>query len=96
MVTIKVSIVDDDRQFVSSLKRFLNRQEDIEVISTTYSKDVAIEDIISNSPDVILMDINLSGNSFDLSGITLTKELLGKNVKSKIIMLTSIRDEASF
>ncbi|GAE90989.1 response regulator transcription factor [Acetivibrio straminisolvens] len=86
---IKVSIVDDDYDFSSLLKSYLDKQDGIKVISTFHSKETAIKDLPLDNPDVILMDINLGDNNLD--GIDLTKELIKKTkINSKIIMLTGI------
>ena len=90
MDKIKVAIVEDDPVWLSSLTTFLNRQGDLEVISTASNKDDAVEMAKNNDMDVILMDINLTENKFD--GIYAASEIYQEK-KVKIIMLTSLTAE---
>lgn len=55
------------------LAEFLNDQADLQVIATAATKDRAIAFCADNQVDVVLMDINLTGNNLD--GIEATLEL---------------------
>lgn len=87
---IKVLIVDDSRLTVVGLKTTLNQFEEVEVTGEAYDGQEAIEATQILNPDVILMDIGMP----IMDGIKATKEIKkGKNLETKIIMLTSHEDE---
>lgn len=90
MSKIKVAIVDDDVSWIKEMSKILNREEDIVVVGTAFSKEDAINLVKNIDIDVILMDINLSGNRCD--GIAATLEI-NKIKEIKTIMLTSLNDE---
>lgn len=87
---IKVFIVDDDPGWVKSLSIYLNGHPDFIVCAAASCKDEAVQMARTIDFDVILMDINLSGNRYD--GIYATLEISGFK-KAKIIMVTSLDEE---
>ncbi|WP_036945858.1 response regulator transcription factor [Pseudobacteroides cellulosolvens] len=89
MNKIKMIIVEDDEKWVMALNLFLELEPDFEVTAVAGDYDKAIEICTSTDADIILMDINLSGNELD--GIYATAEILcHKDVK--VIMLTAMSD----
>ncbi|OPZ86565.1 MAG: Transcriptional regulatory protein LiaR [Firmicutes bacterium ADurb.Bin419] len=85
----RLIIVEDDEKWVMAMKLFLELEPDLEIVAIASNYNEAIEIGISKDADVILMDINLSGN--DLDGIYATAEILSHK-EIKVIMLTSICD----
>ncbi len=83
----KIFIVDDDPGWVKPLSVFLNSHPDFFVCATATNKNEAVQIAKTVDFDVILMDINLSGNKYD--GIYATLEISGIK-KAKIIMVTSL------
>lgn len=90
MNKIKVAIIDDDTGWIKEVVKILNREKDIIVVGTAFTKDDAVRLVKNIDVDVLLMDINLSGNKCD--GITATLEI-NKIKEVKTIMLTSLTDE---
>ena len=90
MYRIKVLIVDDDMDWIKIMKRFLREENDIAVVATAPNKDEALKSVKENEVDIILMDINLTGNKYD--GIYLAAEITQLS-KAKIIMLTAMSNE---
>ncbi len=90
MNKIKVAIVEDDPGWMKAMTSFIRKQEDMTVNCCASTKDEAIRMAEENSPDVILMDINLQENKRD--GISAALEILQKS-SVRIIMLTSLNDE---
>lgn len=89
MKKLRLILVEDDEKWVIAMKLFLELEPDIEVAAVCYDYRNAVETCISCDADIILMDMNLSGNKTD--GIYLAAEILyHKDVK--IIMLTSMDD----
>ncbi|WP_024831528.1 response regulator transcription factor [Ruminiclostridium josui] len=90
MKKISVAIVEDDPVWASSLKTFLDNEEDLCVVAIASTQKDAMEMAENKDVDIILMDINLSENNMD--GVYAAAEISQtKNVK--IIMLTSIESE---
>jgi DNA-binding NarL/FixJ family response regulator len=85
---IKVSITDDHFVVLKGIETLLIEIEDIEVISTQENGKTTLLNIEKQQPDVLLLDINLP----DINGIELTKIILEKHPKIKIIALTNYED----
>jgi NarL family two-component system response regulator LiaR len=90
MDRINVAIVEDDLDWLKAITCFLGSNEDINIVWTADNKEKALDLAKKQFADVILMDINLSGNKFD--GIYAAAEI-SRTEKSKIIMLTSLNGE---
>ena len=54
---IKVLIADDNYEFGNTLKKFLNGDEEIEVIGVAKDGEEAYDKITTLKPDVVLMDV---------------------------------------
>lgn len=87
---IGVFIVDDHKMVIEGMQLLLQNQQDIKVIGTALSGEIALEKIPEAAPDVILLDINLPG----INGIDTCKELLKTNPNLKIIAI-SMHKESS-
>jgi NarL family two-component system response regulator LiaR len=87
---IRVLLVDDNINWTKEMMKFLDKEEDIRVVAYAVNSEEALNSIKDNEIDVILMDINLTGNKYD--GIYLTAEITQFS-KAKIIMLTSLSNE---
>jgi len=60
---IRLSLVEDDSYLLNHLARLLEREEDIEVVSTAISAEEAIKTFEWNRMDVLLVDLDLPGAS---------------------------------
>lgn len=54
---IKVLIADDNYDFGTTLKRFLKKDEEIDVIDVVRDGEEAYTQIISRQPDIVLLDV---------------------------------------
>lgn len=89
MNKIKIIIVEDDEKWVMAMNLFMELEPDFEVTAVAGDYDTAVQICKTTEADIILMDINLSGNELD--GIYATAEILcHKDIK--VIMLTSMSD----
>ena len=70
---IKISIVEDDKEIRESLAILIEGTDGFSCISHYGSVELAMKKIEQDSPDVILMDINLPGMS-GIEGVKLIKE----------------------
>lgn len=80
-------IVEDDSFWQEQLRRDLEEQPDIEVQAVLADKEEALHFVRQQQVDIVLMDINLSGNQLD--GIEATRKIVRQsNNKTKVIMMT--------
>jgi DNA-binding NarL/FixJ family response regulator len=93
MEKIRLLVVDDDPLWLDQLSRFLGSEPDLEVAGAVLTGKEALEAAMRLKPDLVLMDIGLSGDDDeDSDGIAIAFEILNQcNIRS--IILTSISDE---
>ncbi len=87
---ISVLLVEDDPFWIQQLSHSINRQEDMRVLATATTKEEAVRKALVYTPDILLLDINLTENNLD--GIEVAKEA-ERFTRTKTIMLSSIMDE---
>jgi DNA-binding NarL/FixJ family response regulator len=86
---IKVIIVDDDPFVSTSLETILSAQEDIVVAGTGTDGDEACRLYQSASPDILLMDIQMSG----CDGLEAAERILAADPSARIVFLTTFSDD---
>jgi DNA-binding NarL/FixJ family response regulator len=87
MEKIKILIVDDDMNWLNMLRIFLNWENDLFVIGIASTQSEAVQLVKTLDLDVVLLDINLTGDQFD--GIE-TARLLCEIKPIHPIMLTGL------
>lgn len=85
---IRIGIVDDDGEMRKVITRVLSKEPNMEVAASFCSGEEAIEKMPSVKPDIVLMDINLSG----LNGIETTARLSQTLPETKFVMITVFED----
>lgn len=83
-VDVKVMIVDDHAVFRRGLREVLQEAEGIDVVAEAGGAGEALEQAAMNQPNVILMDIDMRGES----GIDATRHISQLLPDTQIIMLT--------
>lgn len=83
-----IIIVDDDKLVCQALKTILESNKAFKVIAIGHSGEEAIELYNINKPDLMLMDIRMSG----ITGIEAGQEILKHNTDAKILFLTTFAD----
>ncbi len=88
---LRILIADDNRDFCDCLSNYINKQGDMEIISIALDGNEAVTKIITERPDVALID----GIMPKLDGIGVLEQLYsqGKTEDTMCIMLTAITDE---
>ena len=81
---IRVLLVDDHFLVREGVKSMLDQEEDIHVVGQAANAEEALSQLEKLSPDIVLMDIKMSG----VDGIELTRMLKTKKPFVKFIMLT--------
>ena len=85
---ITVSIVDDEKKLCQSMAAFINGARGFRCVSTYHTAEAALEHLAQDHPDVVLMDIHLTG----MSGIECVERLKAMVPEMQIIMLTVYED----
>jgi DNA-binding NarL/FixJ family response regulator len=85
---ITVSVVDDESSLCQSIALFVNGSPGFRCVSTFPSGEAALEQLPAQWPDVILMDIHLTG----MSGIECVKLLKARRPEVQVVMLTIYED----
>jgi len=84
---VKLLIVDDDIPTCDFLNRYLGKR-DYEVF-TANDGESALSIVKEKQPNIVLLDIKMPG----LSGITVLQKIKDIDKKSKVIMMTAVKDE---
>ena len=86
---MNIVVVDDDNLVALSLKTILEASEDLKVAAIGSSGEEAIKLYDEFDPDVLLMDIRMSG----MTGIEAGEKILEKHSDAKILYLTTFSDD---
>lgn len=85
---IKVAVVEDIKLIREGLSKLINGFDDLSCIGSYETAENLLDEFDDNSPDVILMDIQLPG----ISGIDAVRKCKSILPKTSIIMLTVHED----
>ncbi len=84
---IKILIADDNLDFVSTLITYFDTQNDVEIIATAKDGQEAYNKIISEKPQVVLLDVIMP----HLDGLGVLEKLIASNIELPIcIMLSAV------
>ena len=86
---IKVLIVDDHEVVRVGLQTVLSRQESIHVVGEAATVSDAVGEACRLQPDVVLMDVRLSGGS----GVDACRAIRDSCPDTRVLFLTSYQDE---
>ena len=85
---ITVTVADDNKEFAKIITKFLNEQEDIEVVGVANNGKEAVDIILAKQPNVALLDVIMP----QLDGIGVLEKINSSSVKNKtsFIMLSAV------
>jgi DNA-binding NarL/FixJ family response regulator len=86
---IRVLIVEDHAVTRLGIKMFLESSADIQVVGEASTGVDAIELAGKLQPDIVLMDVQMPG----MDGVEAARKIAGSTTGSRIVMMTSSRDE---
>ena len=88
---ISVLIADDNAEFTKTLRGYIERQEDMEVVGVAEDGNDAYEMIASTEPDIVLLDVIMP----HLDGIGVLEKLRVTNLnkQSLCIMLSAVSQD---
>lgn len=81
---IQVSIVEDRKEIRETIQKRLAKTDDMECVSAYDRGETALQHLVNDEPDVVLMDIGLPG----IGGIETMLRIKLKNPEIKILMFT--------
>ena len=84
-MTTRVLIVDDQALVRAGFKMILQAQADIHVVGEAAEGEQALGLVRTLKPDVVLMDIRMSG----MDGIEATRRIKAEGVPSRVVILTT-------
>jgi DNA-binding NarL/FixJ family response regulator len=88
-MTLRVLLVDDHELVRLGLKTLLSRYPRFEVVAEAGDASEAVIKALHYHPDIVIMDIRLSGKS----GIEATREIIEQQPETKVVMLTSYAED---
>ncbi len=86
---IKVAIVEDNDDIRDGLAMLIGGSEGYQCVATYANAEDALADLVKNTPDVVLMDINLPR----MSGIECTRKLRQLRPDLSIMVLSAYDDD---
>lgn len=86
---IHLLLVDDQNLICQGLAAILNQEEDLQVVGTAENGRVAIEQVKSLQPDVMLMDIRMPV----MTGIEATRLITERFPAVKVLMLSTFDED---
>lgn len=89
MEFIKVLIVDDHLMVREGLRKILEKEKNIVIVSEAATGEEAVKKAVEYNPNVILLDIGLP----DKSGIEVAKAIVAERPNVGVIMLTVYDDD---
>lgn len=89
MKDVRLVIVDDDPEFLSSVKIFFAGERGYEVVATAVGGREGVEAILRADPDVVILDMILP----EMDGLEVVGEARLGGSKAKFIVLSAIADD---
>lgn len=89
--TIKVMVVDDSVVVRGLLRRIIEKEPKLEIISTASDGEIALSDYKNLGPDIVLLDIEMPV----MDGITALKHMLSYDPDARIIICSSLTQKGA-
>lgn len=86
---ISVLIVEDDNDFQYLIRRTIEQENDMETAGCCAAPDEALEQAVSRRPDIVLVDLSLTGSPSD--GMEVSRQIRLKT-DSRVLILTSFEN----
>lgn len=86
---VRVLVVDDLRVVREGLQTLLGLLDTVEVVGAAADGEEAIEQVATDPPDVVLMDLNMPR----LDGIEATRRLTASHPHLPVVVLTTLSDD---
>jgi len=84
-----ILIVDDNMNFIDRMISLLDDSENVDYINVANNYDEASRSLVTEKPDIVLLDINLPGKN----GIELLRKIKESKWGCQVVMITNHIDE---
>src|SRR3989442_423137 len=84
MPAVRVFLVDDSQEFIGFVKNLVQEFAFLEVVGAAQCAEEALEPIQRLRPDLVLMDLSMSG----MSGLQATRLLKAQQPAPRVILVT--------
>ncbi|CAN5387562.1 response regulator transcription factor [soil metagenome] len=91
MSKIRLFILDDHQMLVDGIKALLHNENDFVVIGESNKAILALEQIRSSIPDIVLSDINMP----EMDGIAFTRQLKKEHPTIKVLALSMFGERST-
>jgi two-component system response regulator DevR len=88
-MTVRLLLVDDHEVVRLGMKVLLERLQGFSVVAEAENEEEAVAQALLHEPDIVIMDIRLSGGS----GIEACQKITQQLPETKVIMLTSFAED---
>ncbi|MBM7116546.1 response regulator [Archangium primigenium] len=85
----RVFVVEDQPTLLRNLLKVLGAFEELEVVGSAQAGEEAVEAIVQERPDLVLLDLELP----DMNGIEVTRRVKRRATDVAVLILTSFEDE---
>jgi two-component system response regulator DesR len=82
---IRTVVVDDSPSVLKALSSFLDLQHDFQLVGTATDGVHAVRRVVELEPDLVLMDLRLSG----MNGLEATRQIKARSRAPAVIMVTA-------
>src|SRR5436853_3478504 len=90
MEPLTVLIVDDHQFFRDGVRALLDAQPDMECVGEATTGEEAVRLVAEVQPDVVLMDVEMSG----MSGVEATRQIVGSSPQVRVLVVTMFEEDA--
>lgn len=87
---IKILIADDHTMFVDGIESILASEKDFQIIGRCYTGPEVIEFVQHDTPDILLLDVNLPGKN----GMDVCKEMAEIKPTVKVLAISMFNEES--
>lgn len=86
---IKVLVADENKELIKSEKALIGECQNVSEILVANNGEEAVESILRNKPDVVVLDVLLSG----VDGFAVIEEVKKNNIETKFIVISALSSD---
>lgn len=86
---ISVLVADENKELLKSAKNLFEENENISIVFVANNGEEALNNILQNKPDVVVLDVLLSG----IDGFTVIEKAKNNSAKCKFIVTSALSSE---